>query len=1125
MIKALSNAAHHLHAGYTFAELAALAYMPDPVQEPILQLWTESLDAVVDQAIQSLSDHRVNAFDHARINSFIDDAYRRPSHRPIFYHLQPSTNQRYRRIWKRLLCFVYRMAQPNQPVRPAHILTEAQADLLQQMVELGQRLQGYTASATATVHAPDPPPEDAARVASAALNRTCLLFCISLLDHVLRRDLFESVVVGFLAILNVDERMEDFRGAHVFTPILSGFIKIGQLLVIQRAVLAVEEGTVDEPSSILNEMRQRFLVHGCATPVGWALRLRTYGKKIKIHQMPVLPGHVDWSDDGNTLSYRGQNLHMVDFQRFTHSQVEMLQSQLNGLLLQTLSSSPPPIPQLHLSELHDDHAHPGTGWNLLRDPRNKTQLAGHERWVIDCIIADPLLREQFIEPSSERNRLTWKKQMATEYLTQVDQFLERLLIVCHLTSGQPARGTEILSLRHVNTWHGQHRGIFVENGLVGLVTAYHKGYHMTCSTCLIHRYLPERASKILVYYLWPVHPFQQQLRTLAFQDATPMSPFLWPPGAGGFTSDRLSKALRREFQQCLDIRITLADYRHVANAISTTAPSRGRVPERNEAPGHLEARRWEYRVVSRGWHHLLGFTDNSTSTKRTPADLDLDDVRVDSIARLDLHGPPLPVCRHLRDRHHSHPTAATVALCQAALTEMLKRPWIDPSQEAGPLPPGGPPVEGLPVYRGYGCPHCPYVCRTARSLQDHRRRNHQEQDGHCGRGRQPVKLAQARARNRLADRVVHCQRFFPSGPRSSFFTVCPDPGPGGPGTQGPRAPRGMAMTPGKFARAEVDQLLGEGLQEASDQNIVVPEHKHPTDVSPWLELTRWPEYLRGQELGAVAELGTLPDPTREPLLEVFAASVARLIQCAYCTIRDHRINEFDQIQINTFFRKPGVWNRPIQIHLRPSTYRQYRQVWQRLVCFAYRSTRPDQAIQLRHRLTTAQMAALDEMEVYGTQWLQLEETGATQMAEDEGAVRREQAEAKQVLTRLDRACLALSIALLDHPLKGDLFESTPVGFLAILGVDVARQTFRDPYYYTTFLSGLVKMAEMLVAERAVRLAEEPRVTHPADALDEMRERFLLYRVRAPFGWITRLRTYGKKIQNNHYQPGLYLLER
>lgn len=51
----------------------------------------------------------------------------------------------------------------------------------------------------------------------------------------------------------------------------------------------------------------------------------------------------------------------------------------------------------------------------------------------------------------------------------------------------------------------------------------------------------------------------------------------------------------------------------------------------NEAPGHLEARPWEYRVVSRGWHHLLGFTGNSTSTKWAQADLDPDDLKIDSI--------------------------------------------------------------------------------------------------------------------------------------------------------------------------------------------------------------------------------------------------------------------------------------------------------------------------------------------------------------------------------------------------------------------------------------------------------------------------------------------------------------
>jgi hypothetical protein len=120
---------------------------------------------------------------------------------------------------------------------------------------------------------------------------------------------------------------------------------------------------------------------------------------------------------------------------------------------------------------------------------------------------------------------------------------------------------------------------------------------------------------------------------------------------------------------------------------------------------------------------------------------------------------------------------------------------------------------------------------------------------------------------------------------------------------------------------------------------------------------------------------------------------------------------------------------------------------------------------------------------------------------------------KQIETELDHACLELSIALLDHELKGDIYDSAIVGFLAVLGVDATKQTFRDPYSYTGYLSGLVKMAQMLVIQQAVRLADDEVVAHPADALDEMRDRFLLPGVRAPFSWIVRLRTYGKKIQS------------
>ena len=85
--------------------------------------------------------------------------------------------------------------------------------------------------------------------------------------------------------------------------------------------------------------------------------------------------------------------------------------------------------------------------------------------------------------------------------------------------------------------------------------------------------------------------------------------------------------------------------------------------------------------------------------------------------------------------------------------------------------------------------------------------------------------------------------------------------------------------------------------------------------------------------------------------------------------------------------------------------------------------------------------------------------------------------------------LAFSITLLDHTLKRHLFESTLVEFLAVLGIDVKQQTFLKLYSYTSYLSGLVKMAQMLVVLQAVQLAEPSKVSHPADALDETRGRF------------------------------------
>lgn len=49
----------------------------------------------------------------------------------------------------------------------------------------------------------------------------------------------------------------------------------------------------------------------------------------------------------------------------------------------------------------------------------------------------------------------------------------------------------------------------------------------------------------------------------------------------------------------------------------------------------------------------------------------------------------------------------------------------------------------------------------------------------------------------------------------------------------------------------------------------------------------------------------------EPILVLIEHSVRRLIQLAFESISSHRINEFDQVRLNSFVYRPGVWERPI----------------------------------------------------------------------------------------------------------------------------------------------------------------------------------------------------------------------
>lgn len=624
---------------------ARLVELPDPnTDDGCLLAVVAAFDRVIEQARNSILEDRVSVFDQHRINSFIRG---RTAARPIVSKLRDGTYKKYKEVWKRLLCFVYRMICKNQQPSLHCVITNAQSRALDEMINAARAAHAARAESNfntererSSIGGLQPVPQD-------VLDLRCLEFSVSLLDHCLKGNIYDSVVVGFLAVLGINVKELGFYDAGRYTSHLSALIKMAQMLVVQRAVAAADMGEVDYPADLLEEMQDRFMVYGSRSPINWAQKLRTYGSKIRDTTTSL--GRIDWSEDGQRLRYKELELDMEGLRRLVRTETELAQEQLAGLLLIRPDESREDIvPALCLRRLRDDPTIQQKGWSFIDDKRN-AELHGYERWLLRRVLECEWLQEEFLarpkwmKPSrSSMVAAKWKAQAVEHYLAQVDTFLERLLLLVHITGGQPARGTELLSLQWCNTVHGLRRNVFIEDGLVSFVTFYHKGYSVTNSTKIIHRYLPREIGELLVYYIWLVLPFCGQLKMLAFDAKEKTSQFLWSKGKEPWDSGRLSGVLTREFRTHLGTHVNIPLWRHAAIAISRRH-SKGRCFKRDydaqevqsradaqaghnsthagliyargieEAPGHVASARSEYRALSRDWHLYLGFSVYLTS--------------------------------------------------------------------------------------------------------------------------------------------------------------------------------------------------------------------------------------------------------------------------------------------------------------------------------------------------------------------------------------------------------------------------------------------------------------------------------------------------------------------------------
>ncbi|KAG8674011.1 hypothetical protein FPOAC1_007330 [Fusarium poae] len=175
------------------------------------------------------------------------------------------------------------------------------------------------------------------------------------------------------------------------------------------------------------------------------------------------------------------------------------------------------------------HTYPGAGRHG-QSFIHRNGLAGKEVEMPEDLIASSR-KTDLLDQTGE-----WKWAGIRKYLKLVKRFEEFLLLLAHITGGQPSRGEEITGLRLINGIN-RDRNIFIIDGKVVLVTQYHKSLAHFDSPKVIPRFLPGRIGQLFVMYMIYIRPLTDRWEVDKWElyggKMAPPSDFIWHNEAAG----------------------------------------------------------------------------------------------------------------------------------------------------------------------------------------------------------------------------------------------------------------------------------------------------------------------------------------------------------------------------------------------------------------------------------------------------------------------------------------------------------------------------------------------------------------------------------------------------------------
>ena len=155
--------------------------------------------------------------------------------------------------------------------------------------------------------------------------------------------------------------------------------------------------------------------------------------------------------------------------------------------------------------LYDDLPNTKVGYAFYNNTSNNIY---NRSTLLKYIVSTEETREYFTTvDKKDSTKTVWIEESMRQWLNQAQHILELLLLLIHVSSGQPARGSELATVQLCNS-ETCLRSVFIVNKRVMLIQTYNKTRNMINAPDKVARFLPKSLSQLVVTYLYYIRPME-----------------------------------------------------------------------------------------------------------------------------------------------------------------------------------------------------------------------------------------------------------------------------------------------------------------------------------------------------------------------------------------------------------------------------------------------------------------------------------------------------------------------------------------------------------------------------------------------------------------------------------------